>query len=492
MMNKHEKGKIKLPSHKTKIICTIGPSSRSEDTLKSLMKNGMNIARLNFSFGTLTDHRNDIRQIKKIATELNQNITILVDLPGSKIRVGRLISEPLLLKRNTNITLATNDIIGTETLIPVKYNQLTKSVSKGHIIYFNDGLIKLKVINVMSDEVECKVSTGGLLYSSKGVNIPGATLFLDSVTKKDLEFVDFGLKEGINTFGISFIQDERDVIKIKEFGQKKGKTIQAVAKIERKVAIKNFDKILTVSDAIMIARGDLGLEIPLEHVPAVQKKLIHKANVKGCPVITATQMLESMKDNTNPTRAEVTDVANAILDGTDAVMLSEETAIGKYPLETVKMMRRIAHVTELKRDKQNLICTVGNDLKRTIGKNHRSVPDIISLNVVEAAEALHVRYVLTPTASGNTARRISRFKPSCWILAFSRRKTTSDFLNFSYGVYPIQIANPNKSWHKPIIRLITKANLVKKDDKVILTQRRFTGQPGSTDSFGIITIDSKI
>jgi pyruvate kinase len=491
MTNKQVHRKIKLPSHKTKIVCTIGPASRSPKVLEELLKNGMNVARLNFSFGTSIEHRKDIRQIKKIAAELEKTITILIDLPGSKIRIGTLTFEPIVLTKNTQITLTSQDIHGTNTLIPVRYKQLTKSVSKGQTIYFNDGFIQLKVQAVVHDEVRCKVIIGGELYSSKGVNLPGASLFLDAVTQKDLEFIDFGLKEGVDTFGASFIQNANDILKVKEYAQKKGKTIHAVAKIERKDAVKNFDQILLMSDAVMIARGDLGLEIPLEDVPSVQKKLINKANLAGCPVITATQMLESMKENTRPTRAEVADVANAILDGTDAVMLSEETAIGKYPIETVQMMRKIAKAIEQKRRATPSSCNLQDILRRTVSDDHRSVTDIISLNVVEAAETLQVRYILTPTASGNTARRISRFKPECWVLAFSRQKNTCQFLNLSHGVYPFFMTNKTKSWHTPILNFINDAGLVKKNDKVILTQRRFSEKPGGTDSLGILTIGAE-
>jgi pyruvate kinase len=491
MTNKQVHRKIKLPSHKTKIVCTIGPASRSPKVLEELLKNGMNVARLNFSFGTSIEHRKDIRQIKKIAAELEKTITILIDLPGSKIRIGTLTFEPIVLTKNTQITLTSQDIHGTNTLIPVRYKQLTKSVSKGQTIYFNDGFIQLKVQAVVHDEVRCKVIIGGELYSSKGVNLPGASLFLDAVTQKDLEFIDFGLKEGVDTFGVSFIQNANDILQVKEYAQKKGKTIHAVAKIERKDAVKNFDQILLMSDAVMIARGDLGLEIPLEDVPSVQKKLINKANLAGCPVITATQMLESMKENTRPTRAEVADVANAILDGTDAVMLSEETAIGKYPIETVQMMRKIAKAIEQKRRATPSSCNLQDILRRTVSDDHRSVTDIISLNVVEAAETLQVRYILTPTASGNTARRISRFKPECWVLAFSRQKNTCQFLNLSHGVYPFFMTNKTKSWHTPILNYINDAGLVKKNDKVILTQRRFSEKPGGTDSLGILTIGAE-
>lgn len=445
MTSQIKRQKINLPSHKTKIVCTIGPASRSPEVLEELIRKGMNVARLNFSFGTATERRKDIRQIKKTSAELEKTITILIDLPGSKIRIGTLESEPIILKKNTQITLTSRDVHGTDTLIPVKYTHLIKSVSKGQIIYFNDGFIQLKVQDIVNNEVKCKVIIGGELYSSKGVNIPGADLFLDAVTQKDLEFIDFGLKEGVDTFGVSFIQNAKDILQVKEYARKKGKTIYTVAKIERKDAVKNFEQILLVSDAVMIARGDLGLEIPLEDVPSVQKKLINKANLTGCPVITATQMLESMKENTRPTRAEVADVANAILDGTDAVMLSEETAIGKYPIETVQMMKKIAQATEQKQRSSPSSCNLQDILRRTVSNDHSSVTDIISLNVVEAAETLQVRYILTPTASGNTARRISRFKPKCWILAFSREKNTCQFLNLSSGVYPFFMAHKTKS-----------------------------------------------
>jgi pyruvate kinase len=491
MADKRVNRKVKLPSHKTKIVCTIGPTSRSESILEDLIINGMNVARLNFSFGGLEEHREDIRLIKKVAAKLDHIVTILIDLPGSKIRVGKLESEPLPLKKNAKVTLAPQNVPATDAIIPVNYNQLAQSVSKGKTVYLSDGFIQLKVQAVVNDEVRCKVIIGGALYSSKGVNLPGARLFLDAVTQKDLEFIDFGLKEGVDTFGVSFIQNANDILQVKEHARKKGKTICAVAKIERKDAVKNFEQILLVSDAVMIARGDLGLEIHLEDVPSVQKKLINKANLAGCPVITATQMLESMKENTRPTRAEVADVANAILDGTDAVMLSEETAIGKYPIETVQMMRKIAKATEQKRKATPSSCNLQNILRRTVSDDHRSVTDIISLNVVEAAETLQVRYILTPTASGNTARRISRFKPECWILAFSGQKSTRQFLNFSYGVYPFFMANKTQSWHAPILNFINDAGLIKKNDKVILTQRRFSKKPGGTDSFGILTIGTE-
>jgi pyruvate kinase len=480
---------MKLPPNKTKIICTIGPASRSYVTIKELMKNGMSVARLNFSYGTPEDHRKDIEQIKKAASSFGRSITILIDLPGSKIRVGTLENEPTVLMKNDVVTLTTEDVLGTANLLPINYPRLPQSVAKGHTIYLSDGFIQLKIMDIIPRGVKGKVVVGGPLFSSKGVNLPGAKLCVEAVTNQDLAYVDFGLTHGVNTFGASFIQNAHDILKIREHAKKKNKSVNIIAKIERQEAVRNFEEILQVSDAIMIARGDLGLEIPLEDVPITQKRLIRRANFAGRPVITATQMLESMKDNTRPTRAEAADVANAILDGTDAVMLSEETAVGKYPVEAVMMMRRIATAIEQKRSDFPQSCLLREEIQCHAARNRSTITDIISLNVVEAAEALNVRYILTPTASGDTARRVSRFKPSAWIFAFSRQRETLEFLTFSYGVTPFFMKNKGKSWHGPILRFLQEKKMVKNGDKVILTQRRFTKQAGGTDSFGIITIE---
>lgn len=480
---------MQLPPNKTKIICTIGPASRSYAAIKELMRNGMSVARLNFSYGTPEDHRKDIEQIKKAASHFGRSFTILIDLPGSKIRVRKLENEPIVLKKNDVVVLTTEDVLGTANLLSINYPRLPQSVSKGQTIYLSDGFIQLKITDILPKGIQGKVVVGGPLFSSKGVNLPGAKLCVEAVTNQDLTYVDFGLAHGVNTFGASFIQNAQDILKIREHVKKKNKSVNIIAKIERQEAVRNFEEILRVSDAIMIARGDLGLEIPLEDVPITQKRLIRRANFAGRPVITATQMLESMKDNTRPTRAEVADVANAILDGTDAVMLSEETAVGKYPVEAVMMMRRIATAVEQKRGDIRQSYLLHDEVKRHTTKNHLTITDIISLNVVEAAEALNVRFILTPTASGNTARRVSRFKPSAWILAFSRQEETCEFLTFSYGVTPFFMKNKGKSWHGPILRFLQEKKLVKNSDKVILTQRRFTKQAGGTDSFGIITIE---
>lgn len=479
---------LKFPNHKTKIVCTIGPSSRSESILRKMIKHGLNVARLNLSHGTIDEHKEEIKRIRSLAGELNRVVTILVDLPGPKIRIGKLKSEPLFLKKGENLTLTTKKALGTAKLIAVNYKNLPDIVSKGSTIYLNDGFIQLQVQEVSRDEINCNIIIGGQLLSYKGLNIPKTRIDIEPVTTVDLELVDFGLKEGIDTFGLSFVEKADDILKIKEFAKKRGKAIYAVAKIERAEAVKNIEEILTVADAIMIARGDLGVQIPIEEVPLVQKRIIRLANLLGRPVITATQMLESMIDGIRPTRAEVADVANAILDGTDALMLSEETAIGKYPVEAVDMMARIAASTEQKKENIGFLSNLIEHFKRNVDQKNVSIEDVISLSVIESGKMLNVHFILTPTRTGNTPRRISRFKPGCWILSFSSEEKTCKFLAFSYGVYPLLMAERANNWYKVIMKFIKDFNLAKIGERVILTEGSAFGQIGGTDSFRIITV----
>jgi pyruvate kinase len=337
------------PKHtRTKIVCTIGPASRSEGQLSRLMANGMSLARLNFAHGSLPQHAADIKNIREVAARDRVKCPIFIDLPGPKIRVGKLRHAPIQLQKGQVIYLTSRKILRVfHESIPVDYPQLSQSVKEGGLIYLNDGFIQLKVLDVRPSLVKCEVLVGGPLLSHKGLNIPDGKIFVEPVTEEDLKFVDFGLEQGIDLFGVSFIEKAADILKIKDYAKKKGRRIHTIAKIERAEAVQNLDSILKVTDMVMVARGDLGVQIPLEEVPLVQKRIIEKARHRGVPVITATQMLESMVHNVRPTRAEVSDVANAILDGTTAVMLSEETAIGEYPLETVEMMSRIARKVEM-------------------------------------------------------------------------------------------------------------------------------------------------
>lgn len=477
---------IKLPSHKTKIVCTIGPASRSKKVLKGLIRAGMNIARLNLSHGSLDQHARDIRLIRRLSDESGRPVAILVDLPGPKIRVGRLNKEPMVLKRGDNVTLTVRNLTGDTSLIPVEFKGLIKSLKTGGKVYLNDGFIQLRVLEIKGDDAVCKVIIGGKLLSHKGLNVPGADLGVDAVTVKDLELLDFALKNNVDAVSVSFAGSAGDINMARDFALSKDKDIHVVAKIERSQAVENIDGILEASDAIMVARGDLGVEIPIEKVPVVQKMIIRKANVMGKPVITATQMLESMTSNIRPTRAEVTDVANAILDGTDAVMLSEETAIGDYPVETVRMMSKIASVTEKNRIQMQVLKIVQGYKKS--GFSATSIEDVISSSLIDALNMLDIRLILTPTHSGSTPRLVSRFKPRCWIISFSESMTVCNFLSLSYGVYPVFMERRENILDKAT-QFIEKNGLAKKGDTVILTEGLLPGRSGGTDTFRIIRVD---
>ncbi|ETA68735.1 pyruvate kinase [Methanolobus sp. WCC1] len=461
-----------LPDHKTKIVCTIGPATSSPEMIRELIIAGMNVARLNFSHGDMDDHRKLIKRIRDAADELNQVVAIMADLPGPKIRVGVIENEPMILRKNDRITLTTKDILGKDSVIPVQYKQIADSVLPGSPIYLSDGFIQLNCDAIENEDIHCKVVVGGPLFSKKGINLPGSKIYVSPITGKDLEIIDFALKEGISIFCLSFIESRDDVVQARNYIESKGKTAFLVSKIEREQAVKNIDSILQETDAIMVARGDLGVEVPIEEVPIIQKKIIHKANLLSKPVITATQMLESMISNIRPTRAEATDVANAIIDGTDAVMLSGETAVGKYPVETVKMMATIAKSTEKWRDHT----TLGLELMtKAIHKMNPTIEDVISIQVNEALRSLPVRYVITPTVSGKTSRLISRFRPNVWILAFSRNSLTCEQLTLQYAVYPVFVILKVHEWEATIMDSLKRLGNIEPGDLVLLTQGQVPG-----------------
>jgi len=355
------------------------------------------------------------------------------------------MDEPLLLEKGHEVVLTVKDLVGTPDQIPVEYKRLPESVNPGSLIFLNDGFIQLVVEKVSGENVFCRTVIGGPLLSNKGLNIPGVKIFADAVSDADLDFVAFALQEGVDAFGVSFVEAADDILKVKDFARKRGQSAYVVAKIERAGAIDNFDAILAAADAIMIARGDLGVEIPLQEVPVVQKKLIRKANLFGRPVITATQMLLSMTENVRPTRAEVSDVANAILDGTDAVMLSEETAIGRYPIKALEMIRKIAEPAERER------------------KAVWSLADLAA-------------YFRAAAGSGNAAPcLISRFKPDCWIFSHGGDEKTNKLLALSYGVHPVCL-DVDTNRHVDIdMRLLVEACMVEKDERVILVEDESAG-----------------
>ena len=466
---------MRLPDHKTKIVCTIGPASRSEAVLERLMLLGMNVARLNLAHGTLEGHSEDIQRIRAVAERLQRYCMIMVDLPGPKIRIGTLPEEPLLLEKGQEVELTVKDIAGRHGQIPVDYKRLPGSVAPGSPIFLNDGFIQLRVENVSGEEVFCRVVIGGPLLSFKGLTLPGVKIFVDAVSDNDLNLVEFALQAGVDAFGVSFAEKADDIMKVKRFAQEKGQSAFVIAKIERSEAIGNFDELLAVSDAIMIARGDLGVQIPLQDVPAVQKRLIHKANLWGRPVITATQMLVSMTENIRPTRAEVSDVANAILDGTDAVMLSDETAVGRYPEEAVEMIRLIAISAERERKAIRALADLPAHFRAVAGSGKAGAEDIVTLNAVESADALNVRYILIRTQGRAAPGLISRFRPGCWILSHGGDEKTNNLLSLAYGVHPVNLDGESSGLADKSVREMVKAGMVERDESVIWVEDELPG-----------------
>ena len=431
-----------LPLCKTRIVCTIGPASMAVSTLKEMIMSGMNIARLNFSHGDFSIHEKLVKNIRQAEEETGIRITIMADLPGPKMRLGTFNQEPVDLKQGSMFTLTTRDIEGDGKIVSMSFSMLPEVVKTGDTIFLNDGLVQLNVREVKGPDVVCMVKVGGELRSRKGVNLPGIDLGISSFTAHDGECLEFALKNGINAVSQSFVSSAADIIDVRKAAEEMGGAPFIIAKIERADVLERLEEVLDAADAIMVARGDLGVEIPIEQIAVTQKKITALANLKGKPVITATQMLESMKDNPRPTRAEATDVANAILDGTDCVMLSEESAMGRYPVDAVKMLMKIASSTEP--------CRPGNHYRQIRSLYPHSVEektvDIIACNVERFVQKMDVTAILAPTASGNTARRLTRFRLPEWIIAASPSEKTCHDLMFSYGVHPVYETEHPENW----------------------------------------------
>ncbi len=478
-----------LPRQKTKIVCTLGPASSDEETIRRMIDAGMSVARLNFSHGTVEEHARQIEAVRRAADAENRVIGILIDLPGPKIRLGLLPVEPLEIEQGAEVVLTTDPCPADPTMIPVDYDPLPSLVGPGSLLYINDGLVRLRVLEAGGKEIRAEVIVGGSLVSRKGLNVADSVLPVDAVTPRDLELIEAGLALGVHTFTISFIERAEDIRIAKAHAASLGHEITVIAKIERKAAVDHIDELLAAADGVMVARGDLGVQIPIEQVPVVQKRIIHAANKVGLPVITATQMLESMTESLLPTRAEVTDVANAILDGTDAVMLSAETASGSYPVESVAMMSRIA--LEIEGERRTLGCghLLEDRIRESYGRESIAVEDVVSLNVIDAVRALGPRFILTPTRTGRTPRRISRFRPERWILAFTRDPAVQRFLTFTYGCCPFLMETERKDWHDLIFETVRSLGLASSGDLVILTEGVAPGPVGTTNSLRIVTIE---
>ncbi len=485
---------------KTKIVCTIGPATRDKKILKRMITRGMDIARINASHSDSKEVIEIVRGIREISQEFKKNTAIMLDLQGPKIRIGRLENN-LNLCRGQKIIFTTGDNyspgypgIDKEivTIVKVTYGSFIDDIKEGSSIFIDDGLIECEVLEIKKQEniAICEVVTGGLLRSYKGINLPGVTISADSVTEKDIEFLNLGIKLGVDFIAQSFVRDAGDVEKIREIMHKKNGHAMIIAKIEKHEAVKNFNYILNSADAIMVARGDLGIEIDAEDIPNLQKCFIKKANMAGKPVITATQMLDSMIRNPRPTRAEVSDVANAIIDGSDAVMLSGETAIGKYPLESLEMMVKIINKTEVSLDYEVLARNSAIERKKT-GIYRKTITDAISFAAVEVARILNARAIISSTESGHTARQVSKNKPKSMIIGASANDWIVRQLMISWGVIPVKTEKAKNidTMIKKSIDVSKKLKYVDTGDKVVITGGVMVNKPGSTNFINVIEVE---
>jgi pyruvate kinase len=424
---------VAFPVNKTKIVCTIGPASDSRDILERLIRAGMNVARLNFSHGDFAEHQTVIRRIREASRATGRRVAIMADLPGPKIRLGQFAEEPVKLRAGDTFTLTTEEIEGTVDHVSVTFSELPQAVRPGNRLFLNDGLIQIKVLESAGREVRCEVLIGGQLSSRKGLNLPGIDLGISAFTDHDRHCLAFALENGVDAISQSFVENTTDIAAVREAAADLGHDPFLIAKIERSGALDHIDEILQAADGIMVARGDLGVEIPIAQIAIVQKQLIWKANQLGKPVITATQMLESMTTNRRPTRAEATDVANAVLDGTDAVMLSGESAMGQFPVDAAEMLASIAANIEPLRT----VYQVREELSASDRDKDVSLPDLIARSVVSTSQRITPAAVIVPTHNGATARRITRFRLPVWITAVSSNEKTCQDLLFSYGVFPV-------------------------------------------------------
>lgn len=431
-----------LPDNKTKLVCTIGPASESPGVLQAMLYAGMNVARLNFSHGDFDTHARVIERLRAAAEQVGRRVAIMADLPGPKIRIGELVSEPVELTSGDKVVLTTQPIVGDAQRFSVNFDRLPLAVRPDDKMFLNDGLISLKVLSVDGDDVHCEVRAGGELSSRKGLDLPGIDLGISAFTDRDRECLEFALQQGVDAVSQSFVSSAADVVAVREAATDLGFQPFVIAKIERARAVDNLDEILDVADGAMVARGDLGVELPIAQMAVVQKNLMHAANLRGKPVITATQMLESMTEHRRPTRAEATDVANAILDGTDAVMLSAESAVGLYPVEAVGMLAEIAAATEPHR------------MRSLVDERAPEAPclvDLIAHCIHNAVASMNPVAVAVPTRSGSMARNVTRFRLPTWITAFSKEPATCQALQFSYGVQPVLVESDAADW-TPFLR----------------------------------------
>jgi pyruvate kinase len=466
---------------KTKIICTNGPASEKKEVLRELIDCGLNVARLNFSHGNHEEHKARMDMIKELREETGKHVAILLDTKGPEIRTRKFDKPEVLLEEGKEFTITTRDLVGNETIGSVTYEGIANDVVPGDTILIDDGLIGLEVLSIEDTEVRCLIKNTGVVKNNKGVNVPGVKINLPAITEKDRKDIIFGIEQGIDFIAASFVRKAEDVLAIREILEAHGgEDIHIISKIENQEGVDNINKIIEVSDGIMVARGDLGVEIPTEEIPLEQKRIIKACNVVGKPVVTATQMLDSMMRNPRPTRAEVTDVANAIFDGTDAIMLSGETAAGKYPAVAVQTMARIAESAENSLDYEAIL------REKTVGKE-KSTTDAVSHASCNTAQDLGAKAIITATSSGYTARMVAKFRPEAPIVVTTTSDRVARKMAVTRGAYAV-IASHGNSTDEVFDLSVKKAvetGFVNSGDLVVITAGVPVGVAGSTNTIKV-------
>jgi pyruvate kinase len=465
-----------LFERRTKIVCTIGPATSSAAVIEQLIKAGMNVARLNLSHGTYKEHTRYIQTVRKLSHSLAIPVAILIDLPGPKYRTGKLKDGQAKLKKGAKVVLTTRRVLGGNGVIPVNLPTLPHDTRVGDRVLLDDGAMQLKVLQKRGTEIRCKIVVGGILTEERGLVVPGMRISGPYVSNALRESISFAVEQAPDYLALSFVGDAKDVSDVRAVLRENGADIPVIAKIERGMAVDRFDSILRVSDGIMVARGDLGVDIRLERVPLVQKEIIRKCNQAGTPVITATQMMESMVNAPSPTRAEVADVANAIFDGTDAVMLSAETSIGKYPVQAVRMMASIARETENRLPYDQMLSERGKWLEQ-------KTDELISYSACYTAHSLGAAGIVAFTQSGSTAGRVSKYRPRTPILAITPDAMVVGRLMLRWGVYPFQIAGASSvdELFSTAAQLSKELGLAKRGDLIVITGGIPVGVAGSTN-----------
>ena len=468
---------------KTKIICTIGPASQSPEMIREMIEAGMNVCRCNFSHGSYEEQKTKMMTVVRISEEMGRPVATLIDTKGPEIRLRNFEEGKVLLEEGQKFTLTTRDVVGTKDIVSVTYENIVNDVVKGGSVLIDDGLIELAVENVTETDIVCRVVNGGPVSDKKGVNLPGANLSMPFISEQDRSDILFGIDCGFDFIALSFVRSKEDVLEVRKMLDEKRSPMKIIAKIENMQGINNLDEILDVSDGIMVARGDMGVEVPMEEVPVIQKRMIRKAVAKGKHVITATQMLESMTKNPRPTRAETTDVANAIFDGTTAIMLSGESANGKYPVEAVKTMSKIAERAEKDIDYNKL-------LRKIHDKGEQDITAAISHATCTIASDLNASAIITVTMSGFTAEKVSRFKPSCPIICCSVNPRVCRQAALLWGVTPLLIEKQStpEDLFKEALWAAEKAGKIKKGDKVVVTAGVPLGVSGNTNMIRVVEV----